>query len=51
VKSVALWQMIFISVLAAACGQLLFGPPGAAIAFIAALLIGGFGDRRPHVLK
>ncbi len=50
-KSLAFWQMVFISVLAAACGQLLFGPLGAAVGFIAGLLIGGVGARRPHVLR
>ncbi len=50
-KSVAFWHMIFISVLAAACGQLLFGPLGATVGFIAGLLIGGVGARRPQVLR
>ena len=50
-KSMAFWQMVFISVLAAACGQLLFGPFGAVGGFIAGLLIGGIGARRPHVLR
>jgi hypothetical protein len=51
VKSVAFWQMAFMSVLAAACGQLLFGSLGAAVGLIAGLLIGGVGARRPHVLR
>ena len=50
-KSVAFWQMAFMSVLAAACGQLVFGPFGAAVGLIAGLLIGGVDTRRPHALK
>jgi hypothetical protein len=51
VKSIAFWQMVFIAVLGAACGQLLFGPLGAAGGLIAGLLIGRVGARRPHVLR
>ena len=50
-KSTAFWQVVFFSVLAATCGQLLFGPLGAAVGLIAGLLIGGVGTRRPHVLR
>jgi hypothetical protein len=51
VKSLAFWQMVFITVLAAACGQLLLGPLGAAVGLIAGLLIGRVAARRPHVLR
>ncbi len=50
-KSVAFWQMVFFGVLAAVCGQLLFGPLGAAVGLIAGLLIGRVDARRPHVLS
>jgi len=51
VKSLAFWQMVFIIVLAAASGQLLFGPVGAAGGLVVGLLINRFGARRPHVLR
>ncbi len=50
-KSIAFWQMVFIGVLAAACGQLLFGPLGAAVGLIAGLSIGRVVTRRPQVLR
>jgi NAD/NADP transhydrogenase beta subunit len=51
VKSMAFWQMVFIVVLAAASGWLLFGPVGAAGGLVVGLLINRYGARRPHVLR
>jgi hypothetical protein len=51
VKSLAFWQMVFITVLAAACGQLLFGPLGAVGGLVVGLLINRVGAWRPHVLR
>ena len=50
-KSVAFWQMVFIIVLSAACGQLLFGPLGAAGGVVVGLVINRVGARRPPVLR